>query len=1198
MPLGTAPRRKAPGIWVTRKGRQLTPAEAAAWEKYHREGLTDGNGHFADHAKADYHRHAVAAPTANPERDLEHLGFEGASQVAIARKKRELAQPAKPDLETTKKLALARGRVLHDAVRPSSDPFGYTARSRSQESAFQHAKPAEPDFLDNFISGTARATYDLLRAASKQAQTGRLVDPDPESATNKVLREEYFPATADLIQGKGASPWAAAELAGVFPLGKLFRPILVREAERAGEVAARGGGEYQARLLRHNEATAQLQKPRSLLAQAGLMAIDKAGRAIEKLPGVKDEQGVRTVFLPATNVGKVTKYLGRGQRVEKSRAQGNVALHVKEIEKIKAGSPDDVANFWYAQLPSTHYNAEGLRLIQNGQKNELQYLTSGQALRDLEQREAAIRAEIGSMQRQGSELDRAYRDYVRDDPVAPDRLTREEFAARHPELSADPPPAVEPGQGKSVPALLGDLEKVRLQMSDIPHDIDGLKVSIAQLEDLATNPPAPNQKAIDAVRALGGEGERILVNAGRLKPERAAERRGLVSRWAGLEPSGEEAYLGHRLPPSDARGYPPTQVSGGTGRVASPRGVGSENRLVLARRGRIRASTHVAIEDWQTRQVFEQANAARADLGGLGDKYTGRVPKGHVLVNPKGKTVPAHWRGEELAQFADSYDDIDALRAHAEEVARTFVAETPEEIEALKASALEQGVSLDDLRVVPKRLVDRYYAQFRRMSRPGKYGKAYDALVDAMVVSVVFARIGYIPKNLVQNLIMALPHQGPMVLVNAVKAAQAWKDPELRALIRAEIGDSGPTGALREEGATAMVENKIVRGVIQSADEPMRFAAWLHEAGAEGVISRYRPMLNEQDRERLLAFLKSKDNVSNRRKLNDVSSRMREAMADFTRLTPDQAKAARRILIIPGWLVAGTRYPFHFAATHPIRSALLAYIAMGEPGAPEQLRFNRSIDEYFVEDALPYLEGIDTPWGRERTNSLSPVSTPWENLQAIRGKSPDSALGVANPLGLGLALTAGRVVKMPDGSFRKVGLEEAAETNLLQRLSPNYGLARDLSHPGESKVYDEKTPLDRIKREVGILPVRVNREHELELTQARKPLAERREQKLADHAKAVGAPEPPAEVREDLKWATKLDQEIKRGQTWEERFRIAAKLYDERNGTKLSSLKTVNEAQAEELYHRIYAAIAPVYRQWQSRVEKVYKRSQAAQKTE
>ncbi len=45
-PLGSAPRRRSPGVWVTRRGVALTPAQAAVWEGYFRKGRTDGRGHM------------------------------------------------------------------------------------------------------------------------------------------------------------------------------------------------------------------------------------------------------------------------------------------------------------------------------------------------------------------------------------------------------------------------------------------------------------------------------------------------------------------------------------------------------------------------------------------------------------------------------------------------------------------------------------------------------------------------------------------------------------------------------------------------------------------------------------------------------------------------------------------------------------------------------------------------------------------------------------------------------------------------------------------------------------------------------------------------------------------------------------------------------------------------------------------------
>jgi hypothetical protein len=257
------------------------------------------------------------------------------------------------------------------------------------------------------------------------------------------------------------------------------------------------------------------------------------------------------------------------------------------------------------------------------------------------------------------------------------------------------------------------------------------------------------------------------------------------------------------------------------------------------------------------------------------------------------------------------------------------------------------------------------------------------------------------------------------------------------------------------------------------ADDPARMAAFLHEAAAEGVISRVNPLLTNRDRQALKRLL---TDPRQQQRLNDIRSRSVEAMADFTRLTPDQARMARRFLIIPGWLMAGSRYPFHFAATHPIRSALLAYILMGEPGAPEELQFNNRIDTYFT--GRDYLWGIDTPWGRERAASLNPISTPFELAAGVRGSiegregpvdfETPVMFDVANPIAaVGAEFTQGLLGGGP-------GLRRSAK-----RLLPgSYGLGKDLiSPPTDPPTYPEDvTRLGRLKREVGILPIEVNDE--------------------------------------------------------------------------------------------------------------------------
>lgn len=180
-------------------------------------------------------------------------------------------------------------------------------------------------------------------------------------------------------------------------------------------------------------------------------------------------------------------------------------------------------------------------------------------------------------------------------------------------------------------------------------------------------------------------------------------------------------------------------------------------------------------------------------------------------------------------------------------------------------------------------------------------------------------------------------------------------------------------------------------------------------------------------------------------------------MADFSRLTPDQTRVARRLLIIPGWLMAGSRYPVHFALNHPIRSSLLAYVAMGEPGAPERLQFNQPIDNYFTKGQPTYKTGI--------------------------------------------------------------GAAQGEGFSTFESLVPNVRLAKGLIHPAASKSYPEDASrLGRLKREVGVIPIKVSAGNQSLLT--------RRIASLKLEAHEAGAPTPDPRVLEDLEWKTKLDHAI------------------------------------------------------------------------
>ena len=755
-----------------------------------------------------------------------------------------------------------------------------------------------------------------------------------------------------------------------------------------------------------------IEKPADVVSQA-MMGEGKVAAAARK------------VLPRASAEARVAKAAGREQAQEAARAQAGMARQIKTLPR--EGSPEDIAHSWWAQLPVSHRNAEGLKLVRAKQASELEQLTSGKALKGLEAQAGAVRAKLATA----------------------DEATRFD--------------------------LIGKLQDLKLLMSDLPQRVEDLSASMARLDQVIAKPPRLDERVIGAVRALSADRRQVLEQAEVLKPERAATREGLVSRWLGLEPTGEEAFLGHRLGKVRGSQQSLMPVSVGLGRVKLPQGVSTENKLVLAKSGRLRESTRVAVEDWQAAQVYRSATTSRRDLAQMGKPFEGRLPEGMMLVNPKGRAVPPHWKTDKLAKIGQEGFDQEEVYKAAQEIVSGFLAD-PSQLDEMLRAARAAGVRWDELRVVPESVVKRYYGQFTPARGSGKIAKVYDAAVDFTAASIVFARLGYIPKNIAQNLIMAAPHQGAFLLVNVPRAAQAIADPQLRPLLAAEVGFSGPTQGLSGEArygrALRGAPAKAAAFVGSVADNPMRISAFLHEAAAAGVIPKLKPVLSEADKTQLMRLL---TDPQNRPLLNDIRSRSVEAMADFSRMTPEQRRWARRLLIIPGWLYAGSRYPVHFAATHPGRSAALAYAAAGEPGAPDRFQVNKPVNEYFAKGLPSFLEGIDTGQGKVlRTTSLSPVNTPYDIAMALAQKSPDTAVGYANPFAKALYNIANRTADSPRGPYR-TDFQTAVARNL-ERLAPNVKLARELISPsGEGNYPEDATRLGRLKRELGVIPIEVKR---------------------------------------------------------------------------------------------------------------------------
>ena len=893
------------------------------------------------------------------------------------------------------------------------------------------------------LAGLAKGTYGItpvgaaanaIERAARDPSLGsiaRAVGAASTGGMSEVGTVPLIEATTRTAQGK-PSPWDALTFAAILPPlrgGQAAARLLTGKGGKAalgalnyqGPGPIRTGVNAARRTITVGEKTQQFPSARSAVTRT----------LIEKPADIISQKFPKAPLLGAE--ARVAKRSGRQTLKEAQRAHAMMTGALRALPK--EGSPEDVAHFWWAQLPKVQRTAAGLTAVRMRQAAELERITSGKALADLQKQKAAVTAKLGK------------------------------------------------AEGAERFGLLSDLQQVKLRISDLPILAKEMPISLAQLDQVIAKTPELNEKTLTAVRTLSEDRRAVLEEAGLLTPDRADARQGLVSRWLGLEPTGEEAFIGHRL--DRVRNARPslTPPALGTGKPRVPPGVARENKLVLAQQARLRPSTQVAAEDWQATQTSRQAIRARDDLGKMGPKFEGHLPEGYMLLNPKGRAVPLRWKTDKIAKLTEQGYDEEEIRRLADEIQSGFLADRSRMDELLDA-AKAQGVKWDELRIVPEKTVRRYYGQFTPAAGSSVIGKAYDTAVDFTAASIIFARLGYIPKNIAQNLIMAAPHQGAYLLANAPRAAaliprpgQSELDRQLWTLMANEVGLSGPTLGLAQEarfaGKLKGAPGKIAHVVSGTADTPLRVSALIHELAAEGVIPKLKPFWDEADKRAALQALTDKEM---RPLLDDASSRAVEAMGDFSRMTPTQRRWARRFLIIPGWLWAGSRYPIHFAATHPGRSAALAYIGAGEPGAPESLKVNRPFDEYFAKGVPSYLEGIATGGDTLlRTRSLSPVNTPWDIGAALIGGSPRTAFEYANPLGAAGVNIANRTVNTPAGPYR-TGYLNSIKRNL-ERLVPNVRLARDLiSPPSEPGLYPEDASrLGRLGRELGVIPIKIDK---------------------------------------------------------------------------------------------------------------------------
>lgn len=867
----------------------------------------------------------------------------------------------------------------------------------------------------------------------------------------------------------------------------------------------------------------QLHQPRSWIAnQTGVKIMDAASRAVGRSDRISDTRGVRVMSMHE----RAVKGLGRQQRFLSEWYKAKFAPELRVLSRVKADSAKDVAHWWWQQLPERLRTNDGLRLIQGRQREELARLVPGPngeppaALRSIQRQRYILKLqlEVARDEKRFAAMEDELKTRLRAEIAQAEQAGDAEAAAEARELlasRADFEDIAPKGAAERIERDLVTLDKME---EDLPDKIKDVTRSIARLDEVIADEVKLDPNLMKALASLAEDRTEILKAATRLDPAKAEARRGTVARWLGEEPDGTEVYAGHRMTATgdDRSGY---GGIGGLGKVKGPAGAGTKNRQMLVSTGRVHASVHVSANDWMQAQSFRQALTDRAHLSEIGRAFDPSSVPGYphiaddeILMNPAGELLPKHWRTYDAEQFSDKTADVERIRKLAEEMTNLWLKDSGRQADYddLIAAAIANGQKPSELRVVKRRDVERYYAQFKTGAPRSETMKVVDTVVDATAVLIVTARLGYIPKNIVQNLTMALVHQGPMLLPNAVRTAQILGDPELKRILRrfgADItedeimesrrvremmrsfaGSSGAHAAIagemrRQHGPISKHVQKILNFIRSVADDPVRMSAFVHEMAAQGVFGqaskKVAPLFTHSDRRAMMEFW---TNERHREQLFDTFWSATESMADFSRLNPDQARKARRLLVVPSWLMAGTRYPFKMAQMHPVRTALLAYLALGDPAdnVPDDLWFEEPFWEYINGEG--YLQGIDTRWGRLRTSSLNPAGMPEEVALSVYGslkggQSPysfeeASAWDKAAPI-LSTAQTIasgqGRSANLP---FTSTDIPTIGE---LGRVMPQVDLIYDLiagakpspSYPGED------TRWERLARELGVIPIQV-----------------------------------------------------------------------------------------------------------------------------
>lgn len=616
--------------------------------------------------------------------------------------------------------------------------------------------------------------------------------------------------------------------------------------------------------------------------------------------------------------------------------------------------------------------------------------------------------------------------------------------------------------------------------------VKDLNENIRRLDKVIARPPKLNNEALSAVETLNRDREEILTKAGKLDPAVAKERKGLVMRWLGLEPTGKEIYVGHRL--HEGRGGEFLKGIGlGKSRVPKGAGLTHKNELVLAKTGRAEQSLRVPVRDWQAAQQYHFHNQAKDELAQMGEPIGPEGPKpGHVVVNPNGHELPRTWKVNEYQRaLSEGFHPEESTQQDIQDYVHNYIAEGPDRTRLIEAAT--NAGKLKDLRQVPNDVVRRYVSQvlpYRQVKGVmGGTMKAErsvttmgaDLAHDLLYTSLIYSNPHYIPLVTTQNLIFAGLHQGAFLPSNLMRAGQLiFQGPrDLKKLLDSEVV-FGASKAIESGGKYpgSRLTRGFVRGVTSLHDDFPRISSFIHEAARYGVISKASPILSKSDYAALKELLV---NPKYRPLLNDIRDAANQAQVDFNRLGAKERYVAKRLGFVWAWTRGATRYPARFALDHPIRTVALAYAAMDAPGMPKNVR--DELRKWNPADHLahggPSYMNPAISLGNEKVlgkkfpevlplRSVFPASTPLSVLETAReALSGSSATGHSLANFLNPMIPAGVQVaqqKTPFGQNTSLGGALAGQA---QQLTPARGLIQDMiSPPGKKELSGHMYPSD------------------------------------------------------------------------------------------------------------------------------------------